>query len=493
MNTDRRAVQLIRASTDGDDAYEFQRSLAIVIGINAYTNGIPQLRTARADAERLAQILADQHGYEVTLLVDAVSGERLTTLFSEELPQRVGPADRLLIYFAGHGIALDGDDGPTGYLIPQDANRADRNTFLPMQAIHDALASLPCRHCLIILDCCFAGAFRWASMRTLTAPAGPLYRERYERFLRSPAWQVLTSAAYDQEALDALVTVGFGAREVEGHAHSPFALALFDALTGAGATSSDANHDGVVVATELYLYLRDIVEERAKAEARHWQTPGLWPLRKHDKGEYIFLLGEPHLPPAPPLTADNNPYRGLASYNAEDADLFFGRQQLIQTLAALVKAKPLTVVVGASGTGKSSVVKAGVAPYLTGAAHRQPAQPGSTTNGAAPADPEPSPPNGPEHWYALQPLRPTETPLKAFAELLAAHLPGNATPAPSAAVEASIASAFSNWCTANPTTKLLLIVDQCEELVTLCHDETERFAFQALLQKLLTDHPTQLH
>ena len=117
----------------------------------------------------------------------------------------------------------------------------------------------------------------------------------------------------DQEALDALTGSGFGRREDEAQDHSPFALALFDALTGSG----DVNDDGVVVATELYLYLRDHVELRAEDEANHQQTPGIWPLRKHDKGEFIFLTGEPDLPPAPPLTTENNPYRGLQSFDAK--------------------------------------------------------------------------------------------------------------------------------------------------------------------------------
>ncbi|MCB0125153.1 MAG: ATP-binding protein, partial [Caldilineaceae bacterium] len=385
----------------------------------------------------------------------------------------------------------DGDDGPAGYLVPQDAQINVRDSFLPMQIVHDALTALACRHCLVILDCCFSGAFRWAAMRSATELPKTLYRERYERFLRSPAWQVLTSAAYDQEALDVIVGGGFGTRSAQvaqsvARDHSPFALALFDALTGSGPTSSDANGDGVVAATELYLHLRDVVETRAKAEARHWQTPGLWPLQKHDKGEYIFLLGEPDLPPAPALTAENNPYRGLKSYNADDAELFFGRTALVKELAALVEANPLTVVLGASGTGKSSVVKAGVAPYLTGSADREGEQQDVAANGAGHTD-------EPIVWRALEPLRPTETPLLALAELVAEHVPGASEAPGTLPPEVYIETALTNWLSAHTKQNLLLIVDQFEELVTLCRDEQEREAFQRLLQRLLDQHPDQLH
>jgi hypothetical protein len=55
---------------DNEKAAEFERSLAVIIGINAYHNGIPVLETAGNDARRLADILCNQHGYEVFLFVD---------------------------------------------------------------------------------------------------------------------------------------------------------------------------------------------------------------------------------------------------------------------------------------------------------------------------------------------------------------------------------------------------------------------------------------
>ena len=54
---------------------------------------------------------------------------------------------------------------PKGFLVPQDADPADRDTLLPMTDLHAWLTALHCRHMLAILDCCFAGAFRWAATR----------------------------------------------------------------------------------------------------------------------------------------------------------------------------------------------------------------------------------------------------------------------------------------------------------------------------------------
>ncbi|NJM23230.1 MAG: ATP-binding protein [Richelia sp. SM1_7_0] len=60
----------------------------------------------------------------------------------------------------------------------------------------------------------------------------------------------------------------------------------------------------------------------------------------------------------------NCPYRGLAAFQEEDAPYFFGREAVTHQLVNAVKQKPLIAVVGASGSGKSSVVFAGLIPQL---------------------------------------------------------------------------------------------------------------------------------
>lgn len=71
-----------------------------------------------------------------------------------------------------------------------------------------------------------------------------------------------------------------------------------------------------------------------------------------------------NLPPAPPLDVSSNPYRGLESFDEKHKDLFFGRKALTQQLAEFVPSHALTVVLGASGSGKSSLAKAGLIPTL---------------------------------------------------------------------------------------------------------------------------------
>src|SRR4029077_16018235 len=58
------------------------------------------------------------------------------------------------------------------------------------------------------------------------------------------------------------------------------------------------------------------------------------------------------------------PYRGLLHFREEDAPFFFGREVAIDKLMDAVQRQPLVTVVGASGSGKSSVVRAGLVPKL---------------------------------------------------------------------------------------------------------------------------------
>lgn len=63
--------------------------------------------------------------------------------------------------------------------------------------------------------------------------------------------------------------------------------------------------------------------------------------------------------PIPPC-----PYPGLAYFGPNDASRFFGREQATQALVLAVAKRSFTALVGASGSGKSPVVLAGLAPRL---------------------------------------------------------------------------------------------------------------------------------
>ncbi|MBE9008646.1 caspase family protein [Pseudanabaenaceae cyanobacterium LEGE 13415] len=425
---------------------EFLNSFAIVIGINQYQNGIAPLHNAVNDAKALITLLHEKHKYQVLEYLDeAATLKNLELLLETTLLEKVTKHDRVIFYFAGHGIALNNDDDPEGYLIPQDAIQGKVQTYLPMIRLQKALEKLPCRHFLGILDCCFAGAFRWGSTRDLLAVPEVIYQERYDRFIRDPAWQIITSAASDQKALDSFSL----SPERGADKHSPFAAALIEALAGdadcyPAATSEKRAGDGVVTATELYSYLYYRIQSATK------QTPGFWPLKKHDKGEYIFLTpGHPlYLPLAEQLDEKKNPYRGLESFESDHKDLFFGRTDLIEQLEKRVATQPLTIVIGASGCGKSSLVKAGLIPEL------------EETD-----------------WMKIV-IRPGRSPYTAL----------NIALKQEATAQKSYVELISNWKQGNPSKKIVLVIDQSEELITLCQNEQESHRFLEELEQVITKH-----
>ncbi len=344
----------------------FKKSHAFIIGINKYLY-IKKLRTAVNDAKKLAELLEKEQGFNVhPPLIDATYDD--IGQLKDLMVEIVEPEDRVLFYFAGHGIALDGEDRPEGCIAPADARAVDsidslneKNRFISMRKLNDFLARLPCKHLLLILDCCFAGAFRWSSLRREETWILPkrIFKERFDFYVRDPAWQVLASSGHDQTAFDVAPGKSTGKRDDEYMDHSPFAEALLKGLRGAADVVPADGGDGLITASELYVYLRRQVEpESVKEHDEVRQTPILFPLEKHDKGEFVFLHPRHrlNLPPIP----DRNPYKGLHAFEEKDQDLFYGRENAIRDLIRKMKQSDLLVVTGASGSGKTSLIKAGL-------------------------------------------------------------------------------------------------------------------------------------
>lgn len=131
-----------------------------------------------------------------------------------------------------------------------------------------------------------------------------------------------------------------------------------------------------------------------------------------------------------------SPYRGLSSFGEQDADLFFGRKSEVAELLQIVRAEPAVAVVGDSGSGKTSLLQAG----LVHAIRRE---------GLA----------GSDRWKIVS-LRPGYRPAQA---LLAALTGSHAEPTPEL-LKAALNAASQ---------PLLIVFDQFEEVFTLARDKAE--------------------
>jgi WD40 repeat protein/class 3 adenylate cyclase len=159
-------------------------------------------------------------------------------------------------------------------------------------------------------------------------------------------------------------------------------------------------------------------------------------------------------------TPGEAPFKGLQFFDVDDSDLFFGREtQTAKLMDRLQNANFLSVVIGASGSGKSSLVRAGLVPAL----QKRNAK------------------------WQFHILTPTAHPL----ETLAIELTRRSESVTAAATLAddlskdprSLHFFLSRQAHAGDAPHTLLLIDQFEELFTLCHDEFEREAF---IDNLLT-------
>lgn len=185
-----------------------------------------------------------------------------------------------------------------------------------------------------------------------------------------------------------------------------------------------------------------------------------------------------------PLPVDTvSPYKGLYAFTHLDADDFFGREAFTARLLTAVHSQPLVAVIGPSGSGKSSVVHTGLLPRL------------SATLGADAASSDDL------HWLIAH-CRPGSAPFHAVAEaltpllapfaqtserLLQARTQELAQQLQSGELSlADIANDILHRVSPRPlaSTRVLLIIDQLEELYTLCPDAAARQAFVDLLTPL---------
>ncbi len=228
----------------------------------------------------------------------------------------------------------------------------------------------------------------------------------------------------------------------------------------------------------------DEQELSIRIDARMSDDPGLFE-------EIVTLLQqgwpgpETSIAPAPgvsqeqvPASEPRNPYKGLQAFRQEDQHDFFGRDNLIDKLTSTLAGtlsterpgKPnarLLAIIGPSGSGKSSVVMAGLLPRLK--------------HGGIP---------GSEEWIYLDPMVPGAHPLESLALALAERLPGRSLHTLRQDLEEDSARGLHQLATTlthSQRTRVLLCVDQFEELFTQTSTQEEREQFLELLVTALSE------
>ena len=154
---------------------------------------------------------------------------------------------------------------------------------------------------------------------------------------------------------------------------------------------------------------------------------------------------------APFLQDDQCPYLGLDAFSSSDQDYFFGRDDIVDEMLTMLENGRFLAIIGPSGSGKSSTALAGLLPKL---------QNGSIANS--------------DQWTYLTPMMPGATPLDNLARIIK-------TPeTPLDLLSETLLqdrNCLKSQLDAHSPTGTVLVIDQFEELYTLCYNDHHRRMF----------------
>lgn len=430
---------------------------ALVVGISSYAH-LPHLKAPAGDAEAIAHHLETYGDFQVRRLPAytdpfeenarrvaanqevslAQLKQALVNLFKPESQQ---VPETALLYFSGHGIR-DMVGVAEGYLATSDVNPQQEFFGLSLRWLRRLLAESEVRQQVIWLDCCYSGEI----LNVAEAYPG----EGRDR--------CFIAASRDFEV----------AYEEVGSARSVLTAALLEGLQPGRYGDRPINNT----------LLTDHINEALKGATQRSVC--------YNSGSPI-LLTSPWVAPTPAVTTgdlpEDCPYKGLNFFDCNDHDpqYFFGRQRLVDQLLDEVRPKPgsasnFLAIVGASGSGKSSVLRAGLLHQLKRGQRLQ----GSDT-------------------WDIRLFLPGEHPLQSLAQVFVEEsdirndLERQSQLKLAEEMIADGAAGLQRWMKGKPETfRLVLAIDQFEEVFTLCQQPAEREQFFALLMEALAAMPTQL-
>jgi hypothetical protein len=308
----------------------YNDSWALVIGINEYRHTSP-LEIARADAEAIRDVLIGDFKFPkanvCTLLDSQATRARIMEKFLSY--ESLGPDDRLLVFFAGHGSTVEGSRGPIGYLVPVDGKLTDKSSLIRWDDLTRNADIIPAKHILFIMDACYSGL---AIQRAATAGERRFVSDMLQRVSR----QVITAGKADEVVADGGGPTGN---------NSIFTGYLLEGLAGGA-----ADREGVITASNLMNY----AYQKVATDVRSNQTPHFGHV--DGDGDFIFrTVGDSRLlttsaqdflikavveKPEPPLQVDwSLPTPGFAERNnySDPTNESFGRNEWSTKLGERVR------------------------------------------------------------------------------------------------------------------------------------------------------------
>jgi Caspase domain/Pentapeptide repeats (8 copies) len=143
--------------------FTFGKSVAVVVGISGYMGedkgGYPELRSTAHDAEKMVRFLKDEAGFDIIYVLtdEKVTKDRIEQLMLDEVRIVVGPHDRFLFYWSGHGDQLVTDGKKHGFLPLVKSKHDEYSTMVSMGDIARWDTFLSAQQALFVLDSCLSG------------------------------------------------------------------------------------------------------------------------------------------------------------------------------------------------------------------------------------------------------------------------------------------------------------------------------------------------
>lgn len=411
---------------------------ALVVGINTYTyERLPSLTAPAIDAEAIAKLLERYGQFNVKRLPSVKDKENNTarvgqktsvtlTQLEEAIVQLFKPEgknapDTALLYFSGHGLRKNRGI-QQGFLATSDVNPDLGNWGLSLQWLRQLLQESEVKQQIIWLDCCYSGEL----LNFAEADPGDRGKGRDRCFI---------AASREFEV----------AYEAIGSNHSVLTEALLQGL--------DPQRSPEVWVTNYTLI--DFLHH-------HWDNYPQRPIFANSGSAIDLTRTWQHQKQESgyAVTGSVCPYRGLQYFDCKksDAEYFFGREALTDQLLEKVRCGNFLAVLGASGSGKSSVVRAGLLYQIHLGRHL----------------------SGSENWQ-IKIFRPGEHPLQSLGlSFLDSGLSDIDRGSQLAKVEELLAKGgvgLGQLINAIPAERVVLVADQFEEAFTLCQNISERQRF----------------
>ncbi|MBB4795964.1 caspase, EACC1-associated type [Streptomyces nodosus] len=450
-------ADLPRASLETGLSSPGSRALLIGTGRHLPGSRLPDVPAVSDTVHELGRTLVDRCGLRPENLLPPLLDPRDPIEFGNAVMAAARQAeDVLLLHYVGHGLVSPGNELYLATAATDDLAEGLAFKALPYQAVRDALSNCRARSVVVVLDCCFAGRAQ-GSFGTAASDAFAL--------ASLSGSYVLASASRDEQAL-----------ALPGEPYTAFTGELVRFLR-----EGDPGGPRELTLEGAYRHLRRVLPLRQlPAPQRHLSG------RAGD----LVLAANPvaarrPTPPTVPAASEPPdeqvcPYPGLDPFTADDARFFFGRApvttELLTRLAEWSQDGGPVALMGLSGAGKSSLLRAGLLPAVK---RGELPLPGAGT------------------WPQFI-LTPGEHPIDSLAGQLAgptgcpkAELAAELREDPARSAHLIRRALRRQGGGADiPGGRLLLVVDQFEELFTVCQDEDERRRFiAAICSAAASDQP----